>query len=125
VNDLLVNYDLDYQYGRESIFLKMATQNRLDALLKKKLTSVDFAASRIKAQYRYRKMKKSREIVKKKLPIIQRALSNFVRRVHMFKRKNAVLKIENAWEMNQEVFFARKKLPFLKILQKYIKARIE
>ena len=103
----------------------MATQNILDALLKKKLTSIDFAASRIKAQYRYRKMKKAREIVNKKLPIIQRALSNFLLRVRIFKRKNAVLKIENGWEMNQEVFFARKKLPFLKILQKCIKGRIE
>jgi len=101
VNDLLVNYDLDYQFGRESIFLKMATQNRLDALLKKKLNSIDCAASRIKAQYRFQKMKKTREVVNKKLPVIQRALSNFLLRVRMFKRKNAVLKIENAWEMNQ------------------------
>ncbi len=38
----------------------MATQNRLDALLKKKLSSIECASSRIKAQYRYKKMKKIR-----------------------------------------------------------------
>jgi hypothetical protein len=63
-------------------------------------------------------------MVTNKLPTIQRALSNYLLRVRMFKRKNAVLKIESSWQMNQEVFLARKKLTLIKRLQKYIKTGI-
>lgn len=30
------NYSVDYQFGKERIFLKMATQNIMDTLLKSK-----------------------------------------------------------------------------------------
>ncbi len=43
----------------------------------------------------------------------------------MFKKKAAVRKIENAWIKYHPVFFARKKLPKVKLLQKYIKTRKE
>ncbi len=39
------------------------------------------------------------------------------------KRKRAVRKIENAWIKYHPVFFARKKLPWLRVVQKYIKSR--
>jgi hypothetical protein len=35
INNLNVHYSLDYQFGKERIFLKMSTQNRLDSLLSK------------------------------------------------------------------------------------------
>lgn len=57
VNDLNVHYDLDYQFGRERIFLKMSAQHRLDTLLSKRLYTIEHASTRIKVQYRHYKMK--------------------------------------------------------------------
>lgn len=124
VNDQLVKYDLDYQFGRERIFLKMSTQNRLDALLRKKLTMIEWASTRIKAQYRYKKMVSERRVLKSKVPKLQRAVKSYMFRLKMLKRKMAVRKIENAWLKYHVVFFARKKLPMLKVLQRYIKQKL-
>ncbi len=55
VTDLNAIYSFDYQFGRERIFLKMATQHRLDTLLNKKLYHIQYAATRIKAQFRHYK----------------------------------------------------------------------
>jgi hypothetical protein len=62
VNDLNVHYSLDYQFGKERIFLKMAAQNRLDSLLAKKLEMIEYASTRLKAQYIHFKMNKKRKV---------------------------------------------------------------
>jgi hypothetical protein len=125
VNDQLVHYDLDYQFGKDRIFLKMSTQNRLDALLKKKVGAVEWGSTRLKAQYRYRVMAGQRKVMRAEVPKVQRAVRRYLMQVRMFKRKSAVLRIERAWVKYHEVFFARKKLPWVKKMQKYIKQRVE
>ena len=45
--------------------------------------------------------------------------------MRVYRRKAAVLKIENAWIRYHPVFFARKKLPLVKTIQKYIKGKKE
>jgi len=63
--------------------------------------------------------------MKKSLPKIQRNIKNFLIKAKLRKNKVAVVRIENAWINYHEVFFARKKLPYIKKMQKYIKKKIE
>ena len=65
VNDLNVQYNLDYQFGKERIFLKMSAQNRLDALRQQKLEMIEYASTRIKAQYRYYLMSQKRKVYRR------------------------------------------------------------
>jgi hypothetical protein len=71
----------------------MSTQNRLNALLKNKLAMIEYASSRIKAQYRYNKMYKSKQNIKNNLPKLQRTIKNFLIKAKLFRKKTAVLKI--------------------------------
>jgi len=60
VTNSFVNYNIDYQFGRERIFLKIATQNIMDNLLEKKTFNIELASTRIKAHYRRYLMSKRR-----------------------------------------------------------------
>lgn len=71
----------------------MSTQNRLDALLRKKLTAIEWASTRLKAQYRFKKMAKERKLLKDKVPKLQRAIKGYMIRLKVLKRKLAVRKI--------------------------------
>ena len=125
VNDLNVHYNFDYQYGKDRIFLKMSAQNRLDSLRQKKLEMIEYASTRIKAQYRYYKMSQKRKVYRRDLPKIQRAVKSYLVHLRVFKKKLAVKKIENAWIKYHEQFFARKKYSKIRMLQKYIKKKKE
>lgn len=40
ITNYFVNYNIDYQFGKERIFLKMATQNLMDNILKLKTKDI-------------------------------------------------------------------------------------
>ena len=123
INDLNVHFNIDYQFGKERIFLKMSAQNRLDSLLSKKLEMIEYASSRIKAQYIHYKMNSIRKVYRSEVPKIQRAIRSYLINARIYRRKRAVRKIEDAWIKYHEQFYARKKLPYIKILQSYIKRK--
>jgi myosin heavy subunit len=60
VTNHFVNYNIDYQFGKDRIFLKMSAQNVLENLLKKRVRFVESAATLIKVHYRRSKMSKRR-----------------------------------------------------------------
>ena len=92
-----VNYGLDYQFGKDRIFLKMSTQNVLDNLLKKRTRFIESAATLIKVHYRRSKMAKRRFELQKGTLMIQKAVRNYLRIARKLKKKKAVKNIENAW----------------------------
>jgi len=61
VNSYFLNYNLDYLFGKERIFLKMSTQNAMDLLLQKKVKSIEFSSTLIKVHFRRSKMDKRRK----------------------------------------------------------------
>jgi len=97
VNSQLVSYNLDYLFGRERIFMKMATQNVLDLMLQKKLKFINHAASMIKVHYRRNGTNKRRIELKDETRKIQRAVRAFLVISRKLRRKKAVKIIENAW----------------------------
>jgi hypothetical protein len=60
ITDYFVNYSIDYQFGRDRIFLKMSAQNVLENLLKKKIRFIESASTLIKIHYRRSLMSKRR-----------------------------------------------------------------
>lgn len=123
VTNSLVNYSLDYQFGKERIFLKMSTQNVLETLLKKRTKFIETAATLIKAHYRRSLMSKRRKELQVGTRMVQRAIRNYLRIARQLKKKRAVRTIENAWIKYHTVFFARKKRPSLMIMQKYFRTK--
>lgn len=90
VNNQLISYNLDYLFGRERIFMKMATQNVLDLLLHKKIKFIEHASTMIKVHYRRSRMTKRRsEIVNNTLKI-QKAVRDYLKIVRQLKKKKAV-----------------------------------
>lgn len=86
----LVNYSLDYQFGKERIFLKMSTQNVLETLLKKRTKFIETAATLIKAHYRRSLMSKRRKELQVGTRMVQRAIRNYLKIARQLKKKRAV-----------------------------------
>ena len=57
------------------------------------------------------------------MPKIQRAVRSYLIQLRVFRKKNAVKKIENAWIKYHLQFYARKKYPILRAFQRYFKKR--
>ena len=84
---------------------------------------INYASTRIKAQFRHYKMNQKRKVFRSQLPKIQRAVKSYLIHLRVFKRKLSVKKIENAWIKYHQQFYARKKYPMLRVLQNYIKRK--
>ncbi len=123
MTNCLVNYNLDYQFGREKIFLKMSTQNFLDTLLKNRTKYIESAATYIKAHYRRSKMSKRKTEIIGSTKKLQRCIRRFLRIAKSLRKKKAVKVIENAWIKYHSVFFARRNRPSIMILQKYFRTK--
>lgn len=125
ITNYFVNYTLDYQFGKERIFLKMATQNVLDTLLNKKLRHIELAATMIKVHYKRAIMSKRRRELLKQTKKVQKAVNAFLKIMRHLRKKKAVRIIEEGWIKYHETFFARKKRPNIMKLQKYIRTKID
>jgi hypothetical protein len=84
---------------------------------------LETASTLIKAHYRRSLMSKRRTQLKVNTKIVQRAIRGFLKIARKLRKKKAVRTIENAWIKYHEVFFARKKRPFLMIFQKYFRTK--
>jgi myosin heavy subunit len=78
ITNHFVNYTLEYQFGKEKLFLKMSTQNFFDNLLANRTKNIVTAATLIKAHYKRSKFAKERKLHKSNVPKIQRAVRRFL-----------------------------------------------
>lgn len=115
------NAGLDYLYGNERIFMKMETNNYIQAVLAQKTKRIAHSSTVIKVIFRNRHKRNERLNFTVHIRKVQIAMKAYLRDIILIKRRNAVKVIEKAWIEKSEQFFKRKKLKYLKALQKYIK----
>jgi hypothetical protein len=84
------NVGLDYLYGQERVFMKMETNNYLNAALKQKTKRFDHSSTVIKVIWRNRYKRTERKNFSVYIRKVQLALRSYLRDIILIKHKNAV-----------------------------------